>query len=181
MDIEYEVRVLDINSTDFIKNLENMGAQFKGDFIQKRYVYDFKPVNSKKWIRLRTNGYKTTLTIKNIISSEIDGTKETEIEVSDFEKCNLILKELGYIPRSYQENRRIQYDLNGVEIDIDFWPLIPTYAEIEGSCEDAVYNVLSLLGYDKNDVTSLDVDSIYLKYGINLNKIKELILEEERK
>lgn len=181
MDIEYEVRILDINYDKFIKKLENIGAKLKGDFIQRRYVYDFKPVDSKKWIRLRTNGVKTTLTIKNIISSEIDGTKETEIEVSSFEKCNLILNELGYIPRSYQENRRIQYDFNGVEIDIDFWPLIPTYVEIEGTSKEEVYKVLSLLDYNKDNATSLDVDSIYLKYGINLNKIKELKLEEERK
>ncbi len=181
MDVEYEVKVLDIDCNNFIRKLENVGAKIKGDFIQKRYVYDFKPVSSKKWIRLRTNGSRTTLTIKNIISSEIDGTKETEIEVSNFEKCNFILKELGYKPRSYQENRRIQYDLNGVEVDIDFWPMIPTYAEIEGSCEDEVYNTLSLLGYNKSDVNSLDVDSIYLKYGIKLNVIDELKLEEERK
>lgn len=181
MHVEYEVRILDIDCDSFIKKLENIGAKFQRDHIQKRYVYDFKPAQAKKWIRLRTNGDKTTLTIKNVISSEIDGTEELEIVVDDFEKSNLILGELGYQSTSYQENRRIRYDLNGVEVDIDFWPMIPTYVEIEGNSENAVYEVLELLGYSKSDATSLDVESIYLKYGINLKEIHELKLEEERK
>jgi len=178
---EYEVRILEIDVEKVIKKLEELGALLQGDFIQRRYVYDVLSNNSKKWIRLRTNGDRTTLTVKNIVSSSIDGTQELEIEVDNFERCNLLLKELGFVPRSYQENRRIQYLFNGVEIDIDFWPLIPTYMEIEGPSEDSVYHVLSVLGYEKNDVISKDVDSIYLDYGYVLGDIFELKLEEERK
>lgn len=181
MHTEYEVRILEVDCDKFIKKLENIGAEFQWDCLQKRYVYDFDPKNPKKWIRLRTNGKKSTLTIKNLVSSEIDGTQELEVEVDNFERCNLILKELGYNPKAYQENRRIQYQFNGVEIDIDFWPHIPTYVEIEGASEEAVYYTLKLLGYDKNDATSLDVDSIYKKYGYNLEDIFELELEDERK
>jgi len=145
MHTEYEVRVLEIDCDKFIKKLENLGAEFQWDCLQKRYVYDFDPKDPKKWIRLRTNGKKSTLTIKNLVSSEIDGTQELEVEVDNFERCNLILKELGYNPKAYQENRRIRY----------------------------VYNNI--------DATSLDVDSIYKKYGYNLEDIFELELEDERK
>ena len=93
----------------------------------------------------------------------------------------MILKELGYIPRGYQENRRIQYTLNGVEIDIDYWPLIPTYLEIEGPSEEDVYNTLELLGIDKKDSTTRDVEGIYLDYGYSIKEIYDLKLEEERK
>lgn len=181
MHTEYEVRLLEIDLDRVVKKLEELGASLQGDFIQKRYVYDVLSNDSKKWIRLRTNGERTTLTVKNIVSSSIDGTQELEIEVDNFERCNLLLKELGFVSKCYQENRRIQYLFNGVEIDIDFWPLIPTYMEIEGSSEEAVYHVLSVLGYEKNEVTSKDVDSIYLDYGYVLGDIFELKLEEERK
>ena len=103
---EYEVRVLEINKDEVIKKLESLNATFQWDAIQKRYVYDFMPKVEGKWIRLRTNGIKSTLTIKNIVSSKIDGTQELEIEVDNFERCNLILKELGYVPKGYQENRK---------------------------------------------------------------------------
>lgn len=181
MNIEYEVRLLEVDVNHFIKKLEQAGAEFQWDRLQKRYVYDFNPKENGKWIRLRTNGEDTTLTIKNITSSKIDGTEELEIEIDDFEKCNLILGELGYSPKGYQENRRVRYLLNDVEIDVDFWPLIPTYVEIEGKSEEKVYQVLDILGYERNDVTSMDVDSIYKKYGYHLEDFKELKLEEERK
>lgn len=181
MHTEYEVRILDIDVEGVLKKLKEIGATFEWDHLQKRYVYDFIPKIDGKWIRLRTNGDKSTLTIKNLISSRIDGTQELEIVVDDFEKTNLLLKELGFEPRSYQENRRCQYHYRGVEIDIDSWPYIPTYLEFEGPSEESVYEVVSLLEFDSGDVVTRDVDGIYLDYGYCLNDILELRLEEERK
>ena len=181
MHTEYEVRILDIDVEDVIKRIENISAVKEWDALQRRYVYDFIPKVDSKWIRLRTNGEKTTLTIKNLVTSEIDGTQELEIEVDDFEKTNLILNELGYEAKSYQENRRIQYKLNGVEIDIDYWPNIPTYLEIEGPSEEIVYDTLGKLGFSKEESTTRDVEGIYLDYGYNLSEINDLKLEEERK
>ena len=181
MHTEYEVRVLEIDVDKIKSRLAELKAELQWDLLQRRYVYDFIPKVDGKWIRLRTNGDKTTLTIKNLVSSEIDGTQELEIEVDNFERCNMILKELGYEPKGYQENRRCQYSLNGVEIDIDYWPLIPTYLEIEGPSEEAVYNTLEALGIDRSSATTKDVESIYLDYGHDLKTIYDLKLEEERK
>ena len=161
MNTEYEVRVLEINKDEVINKLNELNATLVEDSFQRRYVYDFNPVNPNKWIRLRTNGTTTTLTIKNIEEKTIDGTKELEIVVDDFDRTNEILNELGYIPRGIQENKRIKYDLNGVEVDIDTWPKIPTYLEIEGKNEEEVLNTLDILGIDRDKATSLDVLSIY--------------------
>ena len=46
----------------------------------------------------------------------IGGTKELEIEVSDFDATNLILNRLGYKARNYQENKRHSFELDGVSI-----------------------------------------------------------------
>ena len=177
--IEYEVRVLEIDKKAVQNKLKELGAVLIEDVFQRRYVYDFNPVNPDKWIRLRTNAETTTLTIKNVESSNIDGTKEVEIEVSDFDITNEILNELGYIPRAVQENKRIKYDLNGVEIDIDTWPKIPTILEIEGKSEKEVFDTLELLGIDKAKSTSLNIQVIYEeKYGINLEKEPNLKFDE---
>ena len=181
MHTEYEVRVLEINVDDVKKKLEEVGATFEWDLLQRRYVYDFIPKVDGKWIRLRTNGEKTTLTIKNVVTSKIDGTQELEITVDDFDKTNLILNELGYQAKGYQENRRIQYLYKGCEIDIDYWPKIPTYLEIEGNSEEIVYEVLEELGFQREDSTTRDVEGIYLDYGHKLEDIYDLTLEEERK
>lgn len=81
---------------------------------------------------------------------------------------------MGIKSRGYQENKRTQYILNGVEIDIDSWPMIPNYVEIEGKNEEEVMNTLEILELPKDKVTTLDVDSVYKKYGIDLKVIKVL-------
>lgn len=181
MNIEYEARILNINKQEMIQKLEELQAEFKWEKLQRRYVYDFQPALPNKWIRLRTNGFETTLTIKDITSNKMDGTKELEITVDDFEKTASLLKELGYNPKAFQENKRRRYYLNNVEIDIDSWPQIPDYIEVEGENEEEVLNTIELLGFSKKDIVTTDVETIYKEYGIDLPKIEYLELENDRK
>lgn len=175
MNIEYEVRVLEIDEKKMIKALESFGAKKVGEWEQKRYVYDTNPINENAWFRLRTNGKETTLTYKNVEKNTIDGTHELEIVVSDFEKTNDMLKLMGYYPRGYQENKRIRYILDGTEIDIDSWPLIPTYMEVEGKNEDEVNKILTKLNIPKEKITCLNCQDIYKEiYHIDIDKIKNL-------
>ena len=178
---EIEARLLECNVENFLNNLKINNAIFVGDWIQLRNCYDFNPIKKNSWIRLRTNGIETTLTIKEILANKIDGTQECEIEVSDFNKTNEILNKLGYIARSKQENRRIRYMLDSVEIDIDFWPMIPAYVEFESDSEDKIKSVCKKLDVDFEKLTTLDVQSIYSKYGIDLNEFPTIKLEEEKK
>lgn len=164
MHTEYEVRVLDIDKEKIIKKLESLGAKKIADFDYRRRVYNFHPAVDNKWIRLRTDGKKTTLTIKKLESLEIDGTKEIEIEVSDFEETNRILNELGYESHTYQESKRTRYMLNGVELDIDSWPYIPSYLEIEGKNEQEVREMIKILDVDKEKVTSIDVQGVFKEF-----------------
>ncbi len=46
--IEYEVRLLEINHDEIVTLLESMGATKVKDGLQKRYVYDFTPVQKQK-------------------------------------------------------------------------------------------------------------------------------------
>lgn len=175
MHTEYEVRVLEINSEEIIKKLEELGAVKQGDWNQKRYVYDLKPARDGEWIRLRTNGEITTLTYKNVYKNSIDGTKETEIIVNDFEETNQFLNCIGFKSRSYQENKRIQYKLDGIEIDIDTWPMIPTYLELEGNSTEEVNKMLKKLNLDKSKVTTLSPQDIYIEtYGIDITKMENI-------
>ena len=180
MHTEYELRVLDIDTEKVIKKLEELGAEKIAEFNYKRRVYNFHPAVEHKWIRLRTDGKRTTLTIKKLESFEIDGTKELEIEVSDFEETNLVLNELGYTAHTYQENKRIRYMLNGVELDIDSWPYIPTYLEIEGKSEEAVKEMVKLLEVDENKITSIDVQGVFKTfYNIDIAEVPVVKFGEE--
>ena len=164
MNQETEIRILEIKQEEWIAKLEEIGAILEGNWLQKRKVYDFQPVIENKWIRLRTNGKTTTLAIKEITDENIaNGTNELEIEVSNFEKTAQILEELGYHYRSLEENKRIRYRYNNIEIDIDTWPLIPTYVEIEAPTEKEITDFLKNFTFDKGKITTLGVQSIYEK------------------
>jgi len=146
-----------------------------------RNVYDFNPIDEGKWIRLRTNGEETTLTVKEIVDHSIEGTKEIEVVVSDFDATNEILNKLGYFARGSQTNRRIRYILDDVEIDIDFWPMIPTYVEFEADCQDKIKELCKKLDIEFNSLTTMSVPEIYDYYGHNVRTCPKInLLEEER-
>lgn len=175
MAIEYEVRILEVSIDKIISCLEKLGAFKVGTYHQKRYVYDYNPIQKGRWIRLRSNGKQVTLTLKEIKSLQIDGTQELEIVVSDFNETNRILNKLGYLPRTFQENFRIEYCLDNIKFDIDMWPGIPAYLEIEGDSEQSVLKALEMLNYSADSYTTKDVDTIYNDvYGIVLDNIKHL-------
>ena len=54
--------------------------------------------------------------------------------------------------------------LDGVELDIDSWPYIPTYLEIEGKSEESVKKMMDLLEVDKTKATSLDVQGVFKEF-----------------
>ena len=177
MQTEFEVKILEIDVDKIISKLESLNATKIREKNQRRYVYDLIPKKENSWIRLRTDGNKSTLTIKEIHNDNIDGTKELEVSVDNFKNTNIILERLGFKSKSYQENKRISYKLDDVELEIDFWPKIPAYLEIEGKSIEDVEKMIEKLGFKKTDVTSISCLKIYKKYGIDLEKIKELKFE----
>lgn len=178
MESEYEITVLDINVSEIEKKLESIGAIKQGEYFQKRNLYNFHEEYRGRFIRLRTNGEKTTLTIKDkSAKKEIGSVKELEIEVSSFEKTNEILELLGYEHSTYQENKRIIYKLGHIEFDIDTWPMIPTYLEIEGKNKEDVEKMIKILDINKEKLSLDKVSEIYKKYGIDIHQYKELKFE----
>ena len=171
---EYELRVLNVDKEKFIKNIKKHGAKFINNYEQKRYVYDFNPIDENKWIRLRTDGIKTTLAIKEHKDDTIGGTEEVEIEVSDMERTDLILEKLGYYKRSVQENRRTRYVLDNVEIDIDTWPKLNTYVEFESNNEENIKKVLNKLKIDIKDTTTMNAQGMYLALGYTQEDMNDL-------
>ena len=99
---------------------------------------------------------------------------ETEVEVSDFEEANDLLMQMGFVHKSYQEKRRIPFILYDHEIDIDFWPGIPPFLEMEGKSEEDIESVLKKIGYTIKDTISCTADEVYRLYGKNMFELREL-------
>jgi adenylate cyclase class 2 len=172
--IEHEAKILDVDPEATEELILGKGGQNLGERFMRRYVYDITPGDASRWIRLRDDGEDTTLTVKQITSDAIDGTHEIEVTVDDFAATNALLGALGFTPKSYQENKRTSFILDGAQVEIDTWPRIPPYLEIEAGSADEVIRVARLLGYGENELTGENTIMVYARYGIDLNTIPEL-------
>ncbi|SEM73443.1 class IV adenylate cyclase [Lihuaxuella thermophila] len=178
MTIEYEAKVLDINPNIISQKIMGLGGKQIGQFFMRRYVYDVVPGDKSKWIRLRDTGQEVTLTVKEIVHDGIDGTQEVEIVVDDFEVTHQLLEKLGFTAKSYQENRRTSFLLDGARLEIDQWPMIQPYLEIEADSREQVVEVAARLGFGEVQLTGENTIKIYARAGIDLNSIKELRFSE---
>lgn len=169
MPAEYEAKVLDIDPTQMSALILAKGGRLVGGpTLQRRYVYDITPGDQSKWIRVRDTGAKTTLAVKVITHDGIDGTHEVETTVDSLGTTNELLGLIGFQPKSYQENRRTSFALDGAQLEIDEWPMIPPYLEIEADSPAEVVRVAGLLGYDETQLTSENTTKVYARYGIDL-------------
>ena len=138
-----------------------------------------------KWLRLRQDNEKVELTMKYIYSTEaeyeIDKVKEVEILVNDFETANKLVEEMGYYRKKLVEKRRVTYKYKDMDIEIDTWPLIETYVEIEGKDVEEIYNVARELGYAKEETKVMNTEDVYLEKGIDLNDFEVLTFDKQIK
>lgn len=78
-------------------------------------------------------------------------------------------------PRGYQENRRTSYTLGPVRLEIDEWPRIPPYLEIEADDAGQVWETAAAaLVIDRERLTSVNTTEVYAPYGIDLDAIADL-------
>jgi adenylate cyclase class 2 len=109
------------------------------------------------------------------------GMKEVEIVVSDFNLADKLLIELGFIEKFYEENKRERYVLDNIEIDIDGWPMIPSYVELEGNSWESLEKLANKLNLNWSEHSRCSTMQVYEKYGINENDYSVITFEEQIK
>jgi adenylate cyclase class 2 len=174
MPIEYEAKVLGIDPDVVEGKVLGLGGRQVADRMMRRLVYDVVPGDGSRWIRLRDSGSEVTLTVKEIAHDGIDGTTETEVVVSSFDTTGELLRRMGFEAKSYQENRRTSFELYGAQLEIDRWPHIPPYLEIESHSREHVVEVATTLGYLEHELTGENTTKVYARYGIDLSDISDL-------
>jgi adenylate cyclase, class 2 len=165
---EYESRFLDIDPRTITASLGARGGrQVMPRTLMRRIVFINDDIDARGgWLRLRQQGDRTFLTYKQVAHngpSSIDSILEAETEVVDFQDTRDLLEAMGYTAKRYQENYREEWHLGGVTYDIDTWPDLPTYLEIEGESEQAVHYAAAALDLDPALASYGSVDEVYLK------------------
>lgn len=175
---EIEIKFPDVDQAELEEKLLQIGAVKTNEFFYKMKAFDFPgwPLAKEKnaWVRLRTDGKETMLSYKQRLgvksqdaSIPDEGMEEIELEVSDFENMTLILSRLGMVEKFYQEKKRTRYKKGDVEFDIDTWPLIPTYLEIESFSIDEIEKAAKEIGFDPKDAKICSASQMFTLYGIN--------------
>lgn len=179
MEIEWEAKFSNINKGELRRKLRRLKAKLvKPEFLQRRAVF-FLPKGHEiegGWLRVRDEGDKISMTLKVVSGSQISDQKETTLIVSNFEKARLFLKGVGCVEKSYQENKRELWILDGVEVTIDEWPFLEPFVELEAKSEQEVRKASEKLGFDWNEAI---FGSTHLlnskKYGIPENVLNDQI------
>ena len=185
---EFELTFLNINQQQIENKLQEIGAEKKGEFHYRRTVFDFPGFTldaQGAWLRLRDEGDKIILAYKRRLgirskTTEVsdDGMEEIEIEVEGFEKTREILLRLGLIEKFYQENKRIRWQKDDVTYDIDLWPKIEPYLEIEASSRDTLLKGVAVLGLDPKIGRICSNFQIYMDKGIDIREYQRMTFEE---
>lgn len=184
---EIEAKFLDVDPVEIQKKLAAIGAEKVGEYFYRRRVFDYPDWRLDKahsWLRIRDEGDRVTLGFKQRIgadrhdgSTSDTGMEELEVVVSDFDTTAALLFRLGFIEKHYAENRRIRWKKGAVEFDIDTWPELPTYLEIEAPIWEQVDAAIRELGFDPADKKIFSTNQIYAMKGIRVSEYIRLAFD----
>lgn len=181
---EIEVKFLEIDKEALIKKLRELGAEDTGDdFLKEAIFYDKEgrwQYDETKFVRIRQTSKGIFVTFKHKEVHGVTGTKEIEFTANDFRKVKDFLQEVGLVFFREQEKRRHKFLLGEVIVDIDTWPNIPTYVELEGPSEEAIKDAAQKLGFDWAKAEfGLAHDVVEGKYKVPVRSFKYFTFEKQ--
>lgn len=173
---EIEVKFLEIDKPKLIEKLIGLGASDLGEEkITEQIFHDLKGewVKQQKFARIRTTGKGVYFTYKHSESRTAEGTIELEFKIDNPETLKSFLEVMGLGMDREQEKIRHKFKLDGVIIDIDTWPKVPTYVELEGPDVESIKNASVKLGLDYSKgvfgTASYVIEEVY---HISVNKLR---------
>lgn len=163
MKTEYEAKFVNVDMDDIRNRLRELGAKLEKPIRLMRRVTIDSPDMKKRdaFVRVRDEGDRVTMTYKQFNALSVDGAKEYEIIVNDFEEAISLLAAAGLPHGSFQESKRETWGLGDVEIMIDEWPWLNPYIEVESTSVEKVREFSEQLGLEWSDAVFGDVMAAY--------------------
>lgn len=151
--------------------------------LMRRVVFDHRTnpqldLRHIAYIRVRDESDVVTLTAKGHIlpDSEAKCQQETQVTVSSFDDAISILRATGLTSSVYMESYRESWRMGDVYIEIDEWPGIEPYVEIEGPDVESIRRVAIQLGRDWAQRIQTETIEIYMGvYGLTRIQVLDLM------
>lgn len=168
MQPEIEGKFTDIDVEAVRLKLNHVGAKLvTPERLLRRRTFDFADKRLFAvggWVRLRDEGDKVTLAYKQVDDRGLTGTKEASVVVADFEATGHVLEAVGLVQKSYQETRRESWVIDEVQVEIDTWPWLPSFLEIEAPTEAAFATTAQKLGLDPASALHSSIEPVYQQH-----------------
>lgn len=166
MSKEIEAKFINIDKDQIIKALEGIGAsKVYDERLLRRCVYSLPIEKPGAWARVRDEGDKITMSYKRVVNRSLNGVEEVELVVDDFNKAREFLCSVGLSEKAYQETKRLRYyiESENVEFDIDTWPGLNPFIEIEADNASKVRKYAEKLGFNWSEAMFGSADFVYAR------------------
>ena len=156
---EIETKILDIEADAIVEKLISLGAK---KINENRLTVDwYRPKGTKEgedpwFLRIRSyssNGRnEVTWKAKSDIIGVVRKHKEINFDITEPEKLEDLFEELDLEKYAHQEKDRISFTHKNWQFDIDQYPKMPAFLEIEGNSEENVKEAINILGLKDNHI-----------------------------
>jgi adenylate cyclase, class 2 len=173
---EIECRFLEIDKDALVAKLLGLGATDKGEVMLEEVII-YGPNNAWKdeprFVRIRKMGDRTALTYKEHRNQSLGGAHEIEFGIEDLNKATSFFEAIGFPPFRWQQKKRHTLHLGSVTFDIDTWPTLPPYVELEGESEESLKEAAARVGYEWSNAVFNDAAwVIQNKYNIAVRELR---------
>ena len=158
---EIEVKVLEVDSISIKEKLIALGAEQTQDIRLTVDWYGPKGIthagDDPWYLRIRTTGDGKSEVSWKSLAQHVGNTrqsKEINFNVSDALAAGEFLAVLNLELYAHQEKDRISFRYQNWNFDLDKYPGMPAYLEIEGESEQHVAQALKLLELGKHESIS---------------------------
>ena len=172
--LEKESKILNVNVEELIEKLKSLGAVEV--FNDNRVITHFDTkegtyMGESKVIKITEEG-KVKLSYSGKTS---EGKEDIKLTVSRKEEAVDFLNRIGLFPISESKSHRISFEWEGVDFDIDTFPQIPPFLEIDlGNSSHTLEDISEKLELQKNEIAEMGTPAIYGKYQLDYFEIFKL-------
>lgn len=176
---EIETKILGVHPSQIALKLKRLGAK---QILKTRLVVDWyrfpvgKSDDDQWFLRIRKRSDGSAETTWKSRSKKVGITKQARditCEVANPEMLATIFEGLGLASYAHQEKDRISWQLKKWRFDLDQYPGMPAYLEIEGTSATHVAKAISLLGLQKHRaLPEGERTLIEREYGLNWHDMR---------
>lgn len=157
-------------------NADNIPARFNSIFLQVATLSGGLRtlISQGAYLRLRKEGERSELILKwKDEDSRKDVKRERELSITidetEWEEVRNVVEQTGLKRILIQQKKRTSYMCHplAIRFDIDTWPKLPPYLEVEGSDVEAISKGLELIGFSMDEALSISGKELFERYGVD--------------